>query len=1208
MAIDIGSAVAYLDMNTEGFAKGITTSLQALDQFNKGTASVGTTMQSVGNSLSSAGASMTAKVTVPIVGAGAAIVKTSADFEKGMSNVSAISGAAGSDLEDLKAKAMEMGSKTKFSASEAADAFSYMAMAGWKTQDMMSGIDGIMNLAAASGEDLAKTSDIVTDALTAFGLSAQDSGHFADVLAAASSNANTNVGMLGESFKYCAPVCGAMGYSAEDASIALGLMANSGIKAGSAGNVLKNAISNMASPTDAMAGIMAQYNLSLTNADGSMKSLAEVMDMLRNNMKRLTDEQVNQQFDKYADSLGMTRKELESLSEEEQAEAIARGVGLPMIQGWTQEQKNSALATRFSAKEIKAMTQEQRDYQLACMVGQKELYGLSEAEQASAASTLFGKESMSGMLAVINATEGDYNKLSDAIYNADGSAQKMADTMNDNLAGQVTILKSTLESLCLQLGEALVPKIKGVVQGIQDFVSWLTSLDQGTKTSVVSFGLMAAAIGPVMFIIGKLISTVGVFVELFTTVSTLIAEAGGAMALLTNPITIVIASIMGIIAVLKLLWDYNENFRNAMINVWDRIKATISNALDSIMPAIGSLKDGIGKILQALTPIIAIVGGVLVYSMSIAIGAINGFISAIGDIIDIVADVINAVGEFALAFESLIAGDFSGAGEHFKNFFLNLVYVVKDAFDAILDFVSGFFDGFIGTLQTIFDFAGINIDLTGLWQSLQNSVTSFFDWLLQSIIGLPMFIAEGVDAFSEWLVESVSSIVEMIIQSVDQFSQWIVDFVVNFPENFVQMFNTVVQAVTAWAAQMITTAIMLGSQFVTSLMQFFNELPANIGYVIGLVLGSIAAFVVNMVNKAIELGTNFLNSIIQFFIQLPTKIAEFVTAAHVAVTTWVSQMITSAIMLGTNFLNSIIQFFTQLPGKINEFVTGAYNAVVAWAAQMIQKAIETGTNFINNIVSFFSQLPGKVMEFANQVISSLVSWVTGMSSKGTEAGQSLSDSLTSILTGIPGKLGSIGSNIVEGLWNGISSAIGWFNSKVSEFASGILDGMKSALDIHSPSRKTYEIGEYFSQGLGNGIFDAKDDLIAKVKDMCGALVDFELDADNPFMKFLMEIESVVSNIKDDIGEFITMLTQDQYQDMLALSVAGTQQEMIYDGMINKKEQKDDKTEYEKEQKDDGEKIIVDVDVHIDKVEVKDEQDLEQVSEELTYIVKKKLKK
>ena len=256
------------------------------------------------------------------------------DFESMMSQVKAISGATGQAFDDLTAKAQEMGATTKFTATESAEAFNYMAMAGWKPQQMIDGISGIMSLAAASGEDLGTTSDIVTDALTAFGLSAGDSGHFADVLAQASANANTNVSMLGESFKYVAPVAGAMNYSVEDTSLALGLMANASIKGSMAGTALKTSLANMAAPTDSMAEAMDKYGISLTDSEGNMKSLRGVIDNLRG-------------------SLG----------------------------------------------------------------------GLSETEQTAAASTIFGKEAMAGMLAIINASEEDYNKLSTAIDNSKDAAE-----------------------------------------------------------------------------------------------------------------------------------------------------------------------------------------------------------------------------------------------------------------------------------------------------------------------------------------------------------------------------------------------------------------------------------------------------------------------------------------------------------------------------------------------------------------------------------------------------------------------------------------------------------------------------------------------------------------------------------------------------------------------------------------------------------------
>ncbi len=227
-------------------------------------------------------------------GLGAYALKVGSNFEEGMSKVSAISGATGEDLKKLTEKAKEMGAKTKFSATESAEAMQYMAMAGWKTGDMLNGIDGIMNLAAASGEDLALVSDIVTDALTAFGMSAKDSAQFADLLASAASNSNTNVSMLGESFKYVAPVAGALGHSAKDTAFALGLMANAGIKSSQSGTALRASLTNLAHPSKQMAEEMDRLGISLTDSNGKVKEGKALYDELRQKFSGLTDAQKTQ--------------------------------------------------------------------------------------------------------------------------------------------------------------------------------------------------------------------------------------------------------------------------------------------------------------------------------------------------------------------------------------------------------------------------------------------------------------------------------------------------------------------------------------------------------------------------------------------------------------------------------------------------------------------------------------------------------------------------------------------------------------------------------------------------------------------------------------------------------------------------------------------------------------------------------------------------
>lgn len=291
MAVNMGTAIAYLELDTSKFTKGFVSARNDLQQFNNSSASISTRMTGLSNAMVAVGSTLTKSVSVPLATIGAMALKTTADFDAGMSEVKAISGATGTEFKQLETKAIQMGAKTKYSATEAASAFKYMAMAGWDTNDMLSGISGVMNLAAASGEDLATTSDIVTDALTAFGLSAKDSSHFADILAQASSRSNTNVGLMGETFKYVAPVAGALGYSAEDCAVAIGLMANSGIKASQAGTALRSLFTRLSRPTDTVAAAMEKYNITLTDANGNMKPLSTLMSEMRDRFSGLSEAQ-----------------------------------------------------------------------------------------------------------------------------------------------------------------------------------------------------------------------------------------------------------------------------------------------------------------------------------------------------------------------------------------------------------------------------------------------------------------------------------------------------------------------------------------------------------------------------------------------------------------------------------------------------------------------------------------------------------------------------------------------------------------------------------------------------------------------------------------------------------------------------------------------------------------------------------------------------
>lgn len=947
MAVDVGSAVGYLDLDISGFLAGLKSAQSEADTASKNIVTkIGNNFQSVGKSLTTAGSTFTKSVTVPIVGLGTAAIKTTSNFESAMSKVSAISGATGGDLDKLNKKAQEMGAKTKFSATESAEAFQYMAMAGWKTGDMLDGIEGIMSLAAADGLDLATTSDIVTDALTAFGLSAKDSGHFADILAAASTNANTNVSMLGESFKYAAPVAGALGYSAEDTAVALGLMANAGIKSSQAGTSMRSAISRLVKPTDQVAAAMDKYNISLTNSDGTMKPLSQVMEELRQN-----------------------------------------------------------------------------------------LGGLSEAEQAQAAATLFGQEAMSGMLAIVNASDADFNKLSDAIGNADGSAQQMADTMLNNLKGQITLLKSALEGLAIQFGEILMPYIKQFVTWLQNLVQKLQEMTTEQKEQIVKWAAFAAAIGPVLLVLGKLTSSIGSIITTFGKIPAVITKVKGAFTAISAaiggisvPVVAVVAIIAVLIAAFVNLWKTNEDFRNKMTAIWDGIKSKFESFAQGIVDRLNALGfdfENFGEVVKAIWD------GFCSLLAPIFEGVFNQISVILGSVLDALTGIFDV-------FIGIFTGNWDQAWQG-----------VKEIFGAVWDLIKGTFESwataFKGIADTVLGWFGTT------WNETWTSIKQFF-----------VDIWNGITSF-------FSNVINSIKMAVSNFITTIINFFAQLPTNIANFITNAYNSVVAWVSNMVAKAREMGQNFLNAVVSFFANLPYKVGYFIGNTLANIVIWVGNMVTKAREMGTNFINTVVSFFTQLPGKVLQLITSAFNNVQTWATNMANKAREMGTNFINNVVSFFTQLPGKVLQFITSALNNVQTWATNMANKAREMGTNFINNVVSFMQQLPGKIKQYLDSAISNLKTWVTQMGQKGKEAVTELINNVISAAKDIPSKAMSIGTDIVNGVWNGIKAAKDSFVSNVKSFFSGIVDDVKDALGIGSPSKVFRdEIGKWLPPGVVKG--------------------------------------------------------------------------------------------------------------------------------------------
>lgn len=879
-------------------------------------AQVGDKMKTFGDNLSSVGTSLTRNVTTPIVGVSAAAVKTAADFDSAMSEVSAISGATGSDFDALREKARELGSKTKFSATEAAQGMTYMSMAGWKTADMLDGIEGVMNLAAASGEDLAVTSDIVTDALTAFGLSAKDSGHFSDILAAASSNANTNVSMMGETFKYCAPIAGSLGYSAEDVAVAIGLLGNAGIKSSQAGTTLRKMMTELTGELEISGKAFGDVTIQTTNADGSMKDFSQILSEMRVYFGQMT-----------------------------------------------------------------------------------------EAEQASTAELLVGKTAMSGLLAIMNATSSDIDKLTNAISNCDGEAERMASVMQDNLAGQLTILKSQLQELAISFGDILVPVIRDVVTHIQNLVDKFNQLDPHTKELIVKIGLIVAAVGPVLIIVGKVISAIGTIMSILPALGGVISTiTGGASALFAvlaaNPIGLVVAAIAALIAIFVTLWNKCDGFREFWINLWENVKSIFNKAWEGMKSVFSAVIDFIKSNWQ----------GLLLFLVNPVAGAFK-----------LIYDNCESFRRF---WDNFLEG--------VKNVFTSIWEGIKKAFTTIAEAIKTVakesFEQMKNIIQTTLE--AIKTVCTTVW----NAIKTVIETVIKNIASFVKTAWEGIKNTISSVMEAIHSVISRVWESIKSTTQAVLDFL---KELITSAWNTIKETITSIMESIKST-----------LIDAWNTIKNTVTSVVNAIRQTVVSAWESMKNSIISIMENIKSTVTNIWNALKSAVESIVNALKdMIINTW----------------NNVKDTLTNIVNNIKDTVSNAFNTLVDTMGNILSKVTGVVKSGFQGAIDFITSLPSQALKWGSDIIGNLINGIKSKIGELASAAKQMANTISEYVHFSEPDKGPLSNfhtfmpDMIDLMCEGIEGNLGMLKGPMSDLAKAIIPGQDAMASMQIKNGQSNEV-------------------------------------------------------------------------------------------------------------------------------------------------------
>lgn len=827
--VDIGSAVGYLLLDTTGFSNGLNSAWRDLQGFTDNTSSATDRLSSFGSAVSSVGGTLTKSVTLPLAGAGTAIMKIGNDFESQMSRVQAIAGATGTELEALTNQALELGSSTSFSASEVAQGMENLASAGFTTNEIMSAMPGLLDLAASSGAELGTASEIAASAIRGFGLEATDAGHVADVFAEAAARTNAQTEDMGEAMKYIAPVANAMGQSLEETAAAIGIMSDAGIKGSQAGTSLRGALSRLAKPTDVMYAKMEELGLSFYDAQGNMLPLNEIVSQLQNSF-----------------------------------------VGL------TQEQQNNALVT------------------------------------------LFGQESLSGMLALIQRGPDELVSLTESFKNCDGAAAEMAETMLDNTSGSIEEMMGAIETLAIKLQQVMAPVITKVVEKITEFVEWLGSLDEGTLQLIATIAAVAAAVGPVLIVIGNVIKAISTIGTAITSIISIVKTVGTAISglftlLAANPVGLVIAAIAALIAIFVTLWNNCEAFREFWIGLWEGIKSIVSGAVEAIKGFFSGVAD---FFISAWDGVTEFFSGLWEGLKGIVQGVADFFIGLWTTQIEMFKSLWSGISEFFSGLWEGIKGIFSAVADFFIDLWTKNVETMKAIWGVLTDFFSGLWEGIKSIFSAVADF------FINLWTKHLETMRNLWD----TLVGFFTSLWEKIKGVFSAVVEFFQNIFTTALEAIKTVWSTVVDF-------FQSIWDAIKAAVTT-VTTIIKDLFIAAWDAIKAVWDTVAGFFQGVGDAITSIFSVVTEILAGFFQKAADTIKEIWTALKEFF----SKLWDGIKGIFSAAVDFFKGVFQKAYNAVTSVWEGVVDFFKG----IWDSITGVFSNV--W-----EKFKEIGSNIVNGI-------------------------------------------------------------------------------------------------------------------------------------------------------------------------------------------------------------------------------------------------------------------